>query len=326
MKKTFHLIVAMGLALATAFVNVTAQTSSKVYRVGLLVRGEVDKRFADPLIRGLAQSGYVLGRNLALETRDAQYHVERLPQLVDELVASKVDVIVSIGYPAARAAKQRAGTVPVVIFGTGDPVASGLVDSLARPGGNLTGTSDLAAELAPKRLQLLKEVRPQLRRVAIIWNTGDLGMTLRYEASAASARLLGIVIQPLGVSKPEDFEDAFATMTRDPPDAIFIVADWLTNLNRKSVIEIASVHQLPSMYEAEPSVTDGGLMSYSGDPNETFERLTSIVDRVLKGARPKELPFEQPTRFRLVVNLKTAKALGIKIPQSILLRADRVIE
>lgn len=299
---------------------------TKIYRVGLLVRGEVDKRFADPLIRNLAQQGYVLGRNLALETRDAQYHVERLPQLVDELVASKVDVIFAVSYPAARAAKQRAGPVPVVIFGTGDPVASGLVDSLARPGGNLTGTSDVAAELAPKRLQLLKEVKPQLRRVAIIWNTGDLGMTLRYEASAASAREVGIVVQPLGVSKPEDFEDTLAAMTRDPPDAIFIVADWLTNSNRKKVIEFASLHRLPSMYEADLGVIDGGLMSYGGDPNETFARLASLVSRILKGARPEELPFEQPTRFRLIVNQKTANTLGIAIPQSILLRADRVIE
>ena len=194
MREVLQLVAAMGLVFATAFVDVTAQTSSKVFRVGVLVRGDVDNRFVDALIQGLAKHNYALGRSLALEPRAAQYHVERFPQLVDELVASKVDVIVTIGYPAARAAKQRAATVPVVVFGTGDPINSGLVDSFARPGGNLTGVSDVAAELAPKRLQLLKEVRPKLRRVAMIWNTGDLSMTLRYEASAAAARLLGIVV------------------------------------------------------------------------------------------------------------------------------------
>jgi putative ABC transport system substrate-binding protein len=306
-----------------------AQTPPRVYRLGLVLSGEPvisGNPFIDALVQGLAQQGYLIGRNLTLEPRGAQNREERLPDLVDELVASKVDAIVTFGYPAARAAKQRSGNVPVVVFGAGDPVASGLVESLARPGGNLTGTSDVAAELAPKRLQLLKEVNPQMRRVAMIWNAGDLGMTLRYESSAAAARLLGIVVQPYGVREPEDFGNAFEAMTRDQPDAILMVADRLTNLNRKKVFEFAARHRLPSIYEAEASVIDGGLMSYGPDFNEVFARTASLVSRIFKGARPGDLPFEQPTRFRFVINMKTAKTLGLKIPSELLLRADRVIE
>jgi putative ABC transport system substrate-binding protein len=307
----------------------TAQTPPRVYRLGLVLSGEpvtAGNPFIDALVRGLAQYNYEIGRNLALEPRGAQNREERYPQLVDELVASKVDVIVTFGYPAARAAKQRSANVPVVVFGAGDPVASGLVDSLARPGGNLTGTSDVAAELAPKRLQLLKEVKPQLRRVAMIWNAGDLGMTLRYESSAAAARLLGIMVQPYGVREPEDFGNAFELMTRDPPDAILMVADRLTNLNRKKVFEFAATHRLPSIYEGEASVIDGGLMSYGPDFNEVFARTASLISRIFKGTRPSDLPFEQPTRFRFVINMKTANTLGLKFPQSVLVQADRVIE
>jgi putative ABC transport system substrate-binding protein len=307
----------------------TAQTPPRVHRLGLVLSGEpvtAGNPFIDALVRGLAQYNYEIGRNLALEPRGAQNREERYPQLIDELVASKVDVIVTFGYPAARAAKQRSANVPVVVFGAGDPVASGLVDSLARPGGNMTGTSDVAAELAPKRLQLLKEVKPQLRRVAMIWNAGDLGMTLRYESSAAAARLLGILVQPYGVREPEDFGNAFEVMTRDPPDAILMVADRLTNLNRKKVFEFAVRHRLPSIYEGEASVIDGGLMSYGPDFNEVFARTASLISRIFKGARPGDLPFEQPTRFRFVINLKTANALGLKFPQSVLVQADRVIE
>jgi putative ABC transport system substrate-binding protein len=305
-----------------------AQTPAKVYRVGLLGPGEPiadDSRFGAPLVRSLARHGYALGRNLAFERRGAEGHVDRLTQLVAELAASQVDVIVTFGYPPALAAKQGT-TLPVVAFSAGDPVGTGLVDSLARPGGNLTGISDVSAEVTPKRLDLLKQFAPGLRRVAVLWNADDLGMTLRYTALEAGAKALGVGVQPLGVREPEDFNQAFGAMNRDMPDAILMVSDSLTTLNRKRVFEFAATHRLPAIYETDFLVQDGGLMSYGPDLNESFDRVAALVDRILKGAKPAELPFEQPTLFRFVLNLKTAKSIGFEIPASLLARADEVIE
>jgi putative ABC transport system substrate-binding protein len=307
---------------------VSAQTSAKVYRIGLLSGGA---SLADntpdgvALIRGLAQHGYTLGRNLAFERRGAEGHLDRLPRLVDELVASKVDVIVTLGYPPALTAKQQT-TIPVVAVRAGDPVGTGLVESLARPGGHITGISDMSAELTPKRLEFLKQMVPGLRRVAILWNAADLGMTLRYQALEAGAQAMGLSVQPLGVRQPDDFDQAFAAMQRDMPDALLMVADALINLNHKRVSEFAAVHRLPTIYETDSLVRDGGLMSYGPDLDETFVRVAALVDRILKGAKPAELPFEQPTRFRLVINLKVARALGLEVPPTLLALADEVIE
>ena len=249
----------------------------------------------------------------------------RLPRLVEELVASKVDIIVTLGYPTALAAKQ--GTIlPVVVYGAGDPVGTGLAASLARPGGNLTGISDASAEVTPKRMELLKQIAPRLRKVAMLWNADDLGMTLRYRASEAGAQALGISVQALGVREPNDFDQAFTAMDRDMPDAILMVSDALTTLNRKRVFEFAAAHRLPAIYEFDFIVRDGGLMSYGPDTDESFDRVAALVDRILKGAKPAELPFEQPTRFRFVLNLKTAKALGLEVPPTLLALADEVVE
>ncbi|MBI3706666.1 MAG: ABC transporter substrate-binding protein [Proteobacteria bacterium] len=320
-------LIAIGLA-ATPVVAV-AQLPAKIYRVGLLSPGgglpDSEPRMA-ALIRGLAQRGYILDRNLAFERRSAQVQLARLPQLVDELTASKVDVIVTISYPAAAAAKQRANGVPVVVTGAGDPVATGLVNSLARPGGDITGMTEVATELSAKRLEVLKDAVPGLKRVAMLWNAADLGMTLRYEAAAAATRALTITVQPLGVREPEDFQSAFAAMEREPPDAILMVADVLTILNRKRVIDFAAAHRLPTIFEVEGHVRDGGLMSYGPDQSETFDRVASLIDRIFKGAKPAELPIELPTRYRFVINLKTAAALGLAIPPTLLARADEVIE
>jgi ABC-type uncharacterized transport system substrate-binding protein len=308
--------------------TVIAQTPTRVYRIGLLSGAAPvadNSPFGVPLIRGLAQLGYVLDRNLMFERRATEGHIDRLPRLLDEIVASKVDVIVTLGYPPALAAKQRT-TLPVVAFGTGDPVGTGLVDSLAHPGGNITGISDVAAELTPKRLELLKMIAPGLRRVAMLWNAADPGMTLRYRASEASVQAMGISVQPLGVREPDDFEQAFAAMKSDMPDALPLVADALTNLNRKRVFEFAAAHRLPAIYELASLVRDGGLMSYSPDLDESAGRVAALVDRILKGAKPAALPFEQPTRFRLVINLKTARALGLDVPPLLLATADEVIE
>jgi putative ABC transport system substrate-binding protein len=305
-----------------------AQTPAKVYRVGLLSGGApvTDKSpLGTPLIRGLARHGYALDGNLAFERRGAEGRVDHLPQLVAELVASKIDVVVTIGYPATLAARQGT-TLPVVTIFAGDPVGTGLVDSLARPGGNLTGISDVSGELTPKRMELLKEITPGLRRVAMLWNSDDLGMTLRYRASEAGAKALGISVQPLGVREPDDFDQAFGAMIRDMPDAILMVTDSLTNLNRRRVFEFAAAHRLPAIYEFDFIVRDGGLMSYGPDMDESFDRVGALVDRVLKGAKPAELPFEQPTLFRFVLNLKTLHELGLTIPPTLRAQADELIE
>src|SRR6266702_1932204 len=307
---------------------VTAQSPSKVYRIGLLTSGPTvadNSPFGAALIRGLAQRGYALDRNLTFERRGAEAHMDLLPRLLEELVTSKVDVIVTLGYPTALAAKHGT-TLPVVAFGAGDPVLTGLVESLARPGGNLTGISDVSAEVTPKRMEILKEMAPQMRRVAMLWNANDLGMTFRYRASETGAQALGISVQPLGVREPEDFEEAFAAMKREMPDAIFMVSDVLTNLNRRRVYEFAAMHRLPAMYEFDFLVRDGGLMSYGADLDQSFDRVAALVDTILKGAIAAELPFEQPTRFRFVLNLKTANALGLDVPPSLLAQADEVIE
>jgi len=234
-------------------------------------------------------------------------------------------VIITIGFPPAVAAKAT-GVPTVAAAGVGDPVATGLVESLARPGGTVTGISDNATELSTKRLALLKEIAPELRRVAMLWNQDDLGMTLRYKASSEAAERLGVLVQALGVREPNDFETAFAAMKREMPDAILMVADALTNLNRKRVFEFAAAHRLPAIYETEFYVYDGGLMSYGADPGESFTRAAALADHILKGVKPADLPFEQPTRYNLVINLKTAKAIGLDVPFNLLTRADEVIE
>jgi putative tryptophan/tyrosine transport system substrate-binding protein len=305
-----------------------SQISSKVYRVGLLGGGPPladDSEAGAAFLRGMRQAGYELGRNLALERRGAMGRLDRLPALVQELITAKVDVIVTNGFPSAVLAKAT-GYPTVAAAGVGDPVATGLVESLARPGGNITGISDVADELSTKRLALLKELAPGLRLVAMLWNQDDLGMTLRYRASAKVAESLGVRVQALGVREPDDFEAAFAAMRSNRPDAILMVSDSLTTLNRKRVLDFAIEHRLPAIYEFPFLVRDGGLMSYGAGFPELFERAAALVARILKGASPAELPFELPTRYLFAINLKTAKAISLDVPVTLIARADEVIE
>ena len=305
-----------------------AQTASRVYRIGVL---STDKPLPEPIfdaiVHALASHGYMPGRNVALELRASGDHWEQLPQLAKDLVASNVDVILTFSCPAAIAAKNATTTIPIVATLTGgDPVATGLVKSFSRPNGNITGVSDMAIELAPKRLELLKDMVPTLRTVAMLWNVNDLGMTLRYQGAADAARTIGARVQPLGVREPDDFDEAFASMVRDPPDALLMVSDDLTFLNRRRVYEFAAEHRLPTTYELANYVRDGGLSSLGPDLDEIYDRATSLIDHILKGANPKDLPFEQPTRFHISINLKTAKSLGVTVPASVIARADEVIE
>jgi ABC-type uncharacterized transport system substrate-binding protein len=312
----------------TAWPRAALAQTAKVYRVGTLTPGLPVVPQAGPgaiLFDALAKRGYVLGQNLVLESRAALGKVDRVPQMMQELKAANVDVVVTVGYPAAAAAKA-SGVATVLATGSGDPVKTGLVQSLARPGGNVTGIADDASMLSTKRLSLLTALSPKLRRIAMLWNTDDLGMSLRYQASAQAARGAGITVQPLGVREPDDFNVAFAAMTRDPPDAILMVSDSLTVLNRKRVIDYAAERRLPAIYEADVIVRDGGLMSYGAEPQESFERAAAIVDQILKGAKPADLPVEQPTRYQFVINLKTAKSIGLEIPPTLTALADEVIE
>jgi putative tryptophan/tyrosine transport system substrate-binding protein len=305
-----------------------AQQPGKIYRVGLLspIRvGPVDAR-RTTLLSALAARGLVEGQNLVVVQRSADGRLERLDGLAAELKGANPDVIVTFGYPAALAAKKSAKEVPIVVTGAGDPVATGLVDGLARPGGNITGVTELSTELSAKRLEILRDALPALKSVAMLWNAADLGMTLRYRSAEDAARVLGVKVQTLGVREPEDFDHAFAEMTRERPDAILMVSDALTILNRRRVVEFARTNRLPTIFEAGALVRDGGLMSYGPKQSAIGEIAAGLVARILRGARPADLPLELPTHFELLINLKTAQALGLTLPPRLVARADEVIE
>ena len=315
-------------AMAIAVPRAAAAQTSQIYRVGTLTVGPPFPPTAGPgamLVEGLARRGYALGQNLAYEARGAAGKMSQMSNLVQELKAANVDVVVTVGYPAATAAKA-SGLPTVIATGSGDPVVTGLVTSLARPGVNVTGISDDAATLSTKRLGLLKDMSPQLRKVAMLWNKDDLGMSQRYDASAKAAHSLGVTVQALGVREPDDFSEAFDAMNHEPPDAILMVTDSLTLLNRKRVFDYAAEHRLPAIYEQDFMAHDGGLMSYGADPKESFDRAAAQVARIFQGAKPADLPFEIPTRYLLVINLKTAKAMNLTVPNSLLALADEVIE
>jgi putative ABC transport system substrate-binding protein len=305
-----------------------AQQQGKVWRIGFLQGGPRPSNGLPPaaLRLGLAELGYVEGRNVVYEGRWPEARFARVSELAAELVRLRVDAIVVRGGQATAAVKEATSTIPIIMAGSGDPVRTGLVASLARPGGNITGTSAQDTELSAKRLELLREAVPKASRIAVLWNANDRGMTLRYQEIDRAARILHVSVQPLGVGEPDDFDVAFSAMTRERPDALFLVTDALTNLNRKRVIEFAATHRIPAMYEFDFLVEDGGLMSYGPSVDEIFRRAAVYVDKILKGTKPSALPVEQLDRFYLVINVKTAKALGIAIPQSLLLRADKVIE
>jgi putative ABC transport system substrate-binding protein len=316
------------IVIMPAFISVTeAQQPTKIHRIGLLTGAAAPPpSAASPFTQGLRKLGYVEGQNITIEARYSNGQMDRLPELALELTRLKLDVIVAQTFPAALALKQATSTIPIVVLGAGDPVATGLVASFARPGGNITGVSALENELSGKRLELLKEVFPKFSRGAVLWNAADLGMTFKFKEVERAAQALRVIVHASEVREPKDFDGVFLEIMRNRPDALFVITDPLTSLNRKQLFELATKNRLPAMYENSSYADDGGLIAYGPSQSDTLERALHHVDSILKGAKPAELPIEQPTKFELIINLKTAKALGLTIPPNVLARADRVIK
>jgi putative ABC transport system substrate-binding protein len=306
-----------------------AQEPGKVPRVGFLgPRSRSDGApFLDAFLQGLRELGWVEGQNIALEYRFAEGRLDRLPDLAAEMVRLKVDVILATSTPPAVAAKNATSTIPIVMATSADPVELGLVASLARPGGNVTGLAfSVGLEVVGKELELLKETVPKVRRVAVLSNPGNPGNVLAIGNVKIRARSLGVQLQFLEARGPNEFEGAFAAMARERAGALLVVPDAVFGLHRARLQDLAAKSRLPAMYGLREHTEAGGLMSYAVDLRDSFRRSATYVDKILKGAKPADLPIEQPTKFELVINLKTAKTLGLTIPPSLLARADHVIE
>ncbi len=307
-----------------------AQQAAKVPRIGILsINRASGGRVWAAFLQGLRDLGYVQGRNVMIEYRDARGQLERLPGLAAELVALNVDVIVAPLSPAALAAKHATKTIPIVFAVAPDPVTDGLVTSLARPGGNLTGLSNLSPELVGKRLELLKRAVPGIVRLAVLWHPGSIPERTEKDMlkdADVAAQTLRVRLQMVEVRSPEDFESAFSDMTRARAGAMTLVGGNMFFAARGRLVDLAAKNRLPAVYSGRDYVEAGGLMSYGPDDADSFRRAAAYVDKILKGAQPGDLPVEQPTKFELVINLKTAKALGLTIPPSLLQRADQVIE
>ena len=300
-----------------------AQPGAKVFRIGVLTPGcHPPSSVLDKFLQGLSDFGYVDGQNIAIEWRYSEGRADRFSDLAAELVRLKVDLIVTVSTPAALAAKQATQTIPIVMVYVADPLGTGLVSSVARPGGNVTGVTDMAVELSGKRLALLKEAVPSLSRVAVLWNAADPGMVLRFREIEKSARVLGVKLHSHEVRRPEDFARAFTAITQQRPDGLFVVAEVLTLTHRCQVLDFAATHRLPAMYEFGVFARDGGLMAYGPNLTETFQRGAYYVDSILKGKKPAELPVEYPRQLELVINPETAKVLGLTLPAGILTQAD----
>jgi len=317
-------------ALLAAPLAAEAQQGAKVPRIGYLATSlGPSPHLREAFLQGLRDLGYAEGRNVVIEYRDPEGKLERLPALAAELAALKVDVIVAVSTPQALAAKQASRYIPIVFASAADPVGSGLVGSHARPGGNVTGLASLTQELVSKCLEQLKQAVPGVNRVAVLWNPGTRGerteQDMLKEAEVA-AQSLGVRLQFFEARRPEDIEGAFSEMTRARADALTVLSSTLFFQQRRRLVDQAAKTRLPAVYPWREAADAGGLMSYGASVADLHRRAATYVDKILKGAKPGDLPVEQPTKFELVINLKTAKALGITIPQSVLARADEVIQ
>ena len=323
-KKVFVFICLLPAVLLPAVLT-GAQQTGKIHRIGFLSGGFPGPSHWTAKLRAeLQQIGYIEGKNLAIEARFTENKIDRLPPLADELVRLKLDVIATGGINDARAAKNATKTIPIVGLNLGDPVANGLVESLARPGGNLTGFTTITDELAGKRLELLKETVPNLSRVALLWNSQFPGLARAWKQYQATARELSLQLHSMDVTSPEKFEPAFQEAIKARSGALAMTAGVFIAANEKRIADLAAKYRLPAISDRNNFVANGGLMSYGADDSERFLRVAVFIDKILKGTKPADIPVEQPMKFELVINLKTAKQIGLTIPPNVLARADRV--
>jgi putative tryptophan/tyrosine transport system substrate-binding protein len=321
-------LVILILALLAAPLTAEAQSAKGVHRIGFLGNSTpaLEANLVGPFREGLRELGYVEGQNILIEYQWAEGKYERFPALIAELLARKVELIVTAGTPASHAVKKATTSVPLVMVAVGDPVASGLVPSLTRPGGNITGLTSIAEEIEGKRLELLREVVPNVAHVAALGNFGNASQKKAFEALRAAATALRIKLLSLDVRTGDQLDGAFAVMVRERPEALLVFADRVFLHNRIRIMDFATKHRLPGVHAYRELIEVGGLMSYGPSYAGMHRRAAYYVDRILKGATPGDLPVEQPTKFDLVINLKTAKALGLTIPPAVLARADEVIQ
>jgi putative ABC transport system substrate-binding protein len=302
-----------------------AQQASKVYVIGFLSTNPPEIHAWNALLDGLRERGYIEGRNILFERRFSEGKAERFPEFAAEMVRLKADIIIVTTTPAAFAVKHATQTIPIIIPTALDPVGTGLVASLARPGGNITGLSSLAPELSGKRLELLKEVVPGMTLVAILWNPANPANASVWKETQAAARALGLQLQSQEVRGPQDLDDAFALMANARPGAVLVLSDSLINMRRQQIAEFVTQKRLPSVFASAEGVIAGGLMSYGPSLPDRYRRTAHYVDRILTGTKPADLPVEQPTKFEFIINLKAAKQIGLTIPPNVLARADKVI-
>jgi putative ABC transport system substrate-binding protein len=323
-------IFAIALTFLFGGVEARAQQPKKIYRIGYLAPGNAagDSIRTEAIRLALRERGYIEGQNIAIEYRYGEGKRRVYPELAAELVRLKVDIIlVTGGYPVMRAVKNATKTIPIVMTGAGlDPVEAGLVESLARPGGNVTGLTNLNTELVGKRLELFKEAVPKLARVAVIYEPGSVNHELQLKELQTAARPLGLTIRSWELRGAYDFEKVFAAVSKERPDGLYVPPGPLNTSNRKRIVDFTLKSRLPAMWGNREFVDAGGLMSYAADLADSYRRVAYYVDRILKGAKPADLPVEQPTKFEFVINLKTAKQIGLTIPPDVLARADRVIK
>ena len=325
---TLTLIVTLTLGTLAAPLTAAAQQATKVPRIGVLHVGAPTavSHFVEAFKQGLREHGYVEGQNIVVERRFGEARAERISEVAAELVRLKLNVIVTSTDLGVAAVKQQTQTIPIVMANSTDPVGTGFVTSLARPGGNVTGLTNISPELSAKRLELLKEAVPGLSRVAIMWNPEVRGGVLDYKETEGAARSLRLQLQSVEVSRADDFDRAFSALSTGRAEALIVISGPLAFTNRGQIASFAQKNRLPSMYGLRDFADAGGLMAYGPNSVDLWRRAAAYVDKILKGAKPGELPVEQPTKFEFVINLKTAKTIGLTIPQSLLRRADHVIQ
>jgi len=322
------LITALAGCLGLTTLSVTAQLPKKLPRIGWLSpnNATMNKSFIDAYRQGMVELGYVEGRTVTTEYRFADGSIDRLPGLASELLGLPVDLIVATGTSAGLAAKQQTKTTPIVFAASADPVGAGIVASLAQPGGNATGMSLMSSDLSGKRLELLREALPNVSRAAILWDISNAGMTLRVQQTQIAADQSKVALLRVGVRTLDELESALANLAADRPDLVLVIAEPFTIRHRTRIVEFLLQQRIPAMFEDRLFVELGGLMSYGPTISDSFRQAAGYVDKILRGTKPADLPVAQPTKFEFVVNLRTARAIGVKMPESVLLRADEVIQ